>query len=247
MPVFTGVLLAETSMTAFATAFLSGRRILRLIPYFILLAGWYCISFPNRFPKRMPWSDHMLNAGLTIFPAQADIHAFYSHVGATLIITAIAFSSSMQRFFNMRVLQWLGARSFPIYLVHGPILRSFLNWLLFAGSPIVMVEEKDEERNVIGVHPMFPIPPPSRFTWAIPLFLVLTLVLADLWLKQVEPRCGRVAKWIEDKICIKQSGDALLAEKISAMQEFTLAESSIGSPFSRATTPLNEVELILPR
>jgi peptidoglycan/LPS O-acetylase OafA/YrhL len=249
MPMFTGVLLAEASMTPLATL-LSSRRLFRLLPYIPLALGWYCISFPNRFHRRMPWSAHMLDFGLAAFPLNADIHAFYSHIGASLIITGITFSASMQRFFNLRVFQWLGARSFPIYLVHGPVLRSFLNWILFWGAELVNFEERDEEGNVTAVHPMYPIPPLSTFMWAVPVFVVVVFVLADLWLKFVEPRCGRIAKWIEDAICVRQE-DVGFTDKTSAAQEYTLVEGSSSgsphSPFSRATTPLNEVELILPR
>jgi peptidoglycan/LPS O-acetylase OafA/YrhL len=247
---FTGVLLAESSMTALATTLISGRRIFRLLPYLILILGWYCISFPNRNQKRMPWSGHMLDFGLAVFPPGADVHAFYSHIGASLIITAITFSGSMQRFFNLRVFQWLGARSFPIYLVHGPILRSVLNWILFHGSPTVNWEEKDEEGNVLAVHELFPIPPLSRFMWAVPIFLVIVFVLADLWLKFVEPKCGRIAKWIEDGISARMGEQTPFTDKSRVIEEYPLLESSIGSvgsPLSRASTPLNEVELLLPR
>ena len=248
MPIFTGVFLAEISMTAFYTTFHSGRRILRLLPYLLLTAGWYTISYPNKYQKRMAWSDNMFMTGLVIFPKGADIHAFYSHIGATCIITAILFSSSMQRFLNLRPFQWLGARSFPIYLVHGPVLRSFLNWILIPRDwPTVLLDEKNEEGVVIKQHEMYPMPPFGRFVWAVPLFILVTFLLADQWLKRIEPLCARVAKRIEDRICVTPAPLMQLPEKLEAAQEFTLAESSYGSPISRATTPMNEVEMILPR
>jgi peptidoglycan/LPS O-acetylase OafA/YrhL len=253
MPIFTGVLLAEISMTTFHTSILSGRRIVRLLPFALLTIGWYLISFPNKFQKRMAWSDHMLNAGLFLFPTNSDIHAFYSHIGATFIITAVVFSSFLQKVFNLRGFQWLGARSFPIYLVHGPVLRSFLNWILFpSGSPLIPLEETDPETGkVVRVLHMHPMPPIGRFVWALPLFLIVTLVLSDLWLKYVEPLCGRIAKKIEERMLTRQPPQMQLhSEKLETIQEFPLAESSYSnphSPFSRATTPTNEVEMILPR
>jgi peptidoglycan/LPS O-acetylase OafA/YrhL len=246
MPIFTGVLFAEVSMTPAATYFSSSRSFLvRLLPYFSLILGWYFISYPNRHPNRMPWSHRMLFFGRTFFPGNSDIHAYYNHIGASLIIIAVVFSTTMQRSLNVRVLQWLGARSFPIYLVHGPVLRSFMNWVLFIGAKVTWVEELDDEGKVLGLMPMFEIPPVTKLMWAIPLFLAVTLFLANLWFKHVEPLCGRIAKQIEEVVCGAPE-QPTLTEKFE-VPEFKLMETNLGSPLSRATTPMNEVELVLPR
>ncbi|KIW04294.1 uncharacterized protein PV09_04590 [Verruconis gallopava] len=246
MPIFTGVLLAEASQTATVHAFMSSRSIpLRILPYMALLFGWYCMSFPNRFPNRMPWSDNMLNFALNSFPENSDIHAYYNQIGVTFVIMAITFSQSLQRFFNLRLFQWLGARSFPIYLVHGPVLRSFLNWVLFAGEKVQWVEEVDKEGKVLGLVPMFGIPPGAKFLWALPLFLVATLVLADLWYRHVEPPCAQATKWIEERMRSNVIQSAR-TEKPST-PELSLSEAHFGSPLSRATTPMNEVDFVLPR
>jgi hypothetical protein len=195
----------------------------------------------------MPWSDSLLLTGLRIFPADADLRAYWNQIGVTLIIASIVFSTSIQRLFNLRVLQWLGARSFPIYLVHGPVLRSFHNWIVFAGARVEWIEERDAEGNAVGFIPMFRIPPASRFMWTMPVFLVVTIVLSNQWYRHVEPFCGIIAKRIEEKVCGGQSEQhPTFVGKIEA-RDFYLVDAPIGSPLSRATTPMNEVELVLPR
>jgi hypothetical protein len=85
-----------------------------------------------------------------------------------------------------------------------------------------------------------------RFVWGVPLFILVTLVLSDLWLKHIEPMCAKVAKKIEDKVWVIEPAVSSVVEKADAVQ-FALAEGNYGSPISRATTPMNEVEMILPR
>ena len=113
--------------------------------------------------------------------------------------------------------------------------------------PTVLLDERNEEGVVVRVHEMYPVPPFGRFMWAIPLFIAVTMLLADTWLRYVEPVCGKMAKKIEDKICARPAPIMQLPEKLESGEEIALAESSYGSPISRATTPMNEVEMILPR
>jgi len=246
MPIFTGVFLAEVSMTSLVSNFSTSRSTLKhSLPYISVILGWYFISFPKFHSEAVPWSFALLRIATNIFPYGCDIHGYYGHVGVTLIVTGIVFSSTMQRFFCTRTLQWLGARSFPIYLIHGPIIRSFLNWILFRGATPAWRDIHDKEGNLIGTFPMFPIPAPWKFIFALPIFFVVVLVLSDLWNRHVEPPCATATKWLEEKMCGSHSERRTIG-KIE-ISEFSLSDGIVGSPLSTATTPMNELESLLPR
>jgi len=248
MPIFTGVFLAELSMTSVVADFSVARSaITRSLPYLSVLLGWYMISFPKFHPERMPWSWAMFQVARIIFPYGCDIHGYWGHVGVTLIVTGIIFSSTLQKLLSTPVLQWVGARSFPIYLIHGPVLRSFLNWILFAGATPTLRDIYDDDGNLIGTYPLLAIPAGWKFVYVLPIFFAVVLVLSDQWNKYVEPPCATATRWLEDKICGTTS-DGLNPINKWEISELCLGDGRVaGSPLSRATTPTNELESLLPR
>lgn len=247
MPMFTGVFLAELSMTSLVTNFSGSRSSLKhLLSYTLVCLGWYLISFPKLHPERMPWSSDLLEAGMKLFPYSCDIHGYFGHIGVTLIITGIVLSSTLQKLFCTWPLQWIGARSFPIYLIHGPVIRSFLNWILFAGAKPELRNIHNGDGELIGTFPMLAIPAKWKFAYALPIFLIVVLVLSDQWNRHIEPRCATATNWLEERICGSSSNGRNVMGK-GETGESCLDDEMIGNSLSRATTPINELNSLLPR
>jgi len=61
---------------------------------------------------------------------------FWHAIGATLILIGLQSWRSVQRRLAMPLFQWLGDISFPLYLLHLPILMSVGCWTFLAGEAI---------------------------------------------------------------------------------------------------------------
>ncbi|KAF2434181.1 hypothetical protein EJ08DRAFT_495241 [Tothia fuscella] len=202
LPIYGGALLAELSMEPIIVKFSTNKSILnRLIPYSVLLLGWYFCSYPKDHPEWQPWSNALWHAGMKIFPAGGEIHSLWPFVGILLVISAVVLSGPLQRFLSHPVFLWLGTQSFPIYLIHGPLLRSFLNWMLFAFTPPIWYQKIDENRTAVVIFPRRPIPPLWKFLLCLPIFYAVLMALAHIWTLKIEPKCASVSKWLEDTIC----------------------------------------------
>jgi peptidoglycan/LPS O-acetylase OafA/YrhL len=136
-----------------------------------------------------------------LFPKGAEVHSFWNIIGVLLLILGVILSSTVQRVLSHPILLWLGAQSFPIYLIHGPLLRSLLNWMLYAFTSPVLYEQKDEEGNVERTFARFPLPTAWKFFLVLPVYYAVLFLLAHLWTKKIESRCGMVTKWLEDTMC----------------------------------------------
>lgn len=173
----------------------------RALPFSMVIVALYLIGYTSYHTEWARWSNSLLQIGLKLFPKGFDIVVLWDHTGILLLITAVVLSSTLQHILSHPVLLWLGNMSFPIYLLHGPLLRSFLNWMLFAFTEPNWIEEKNEEGEVVTVHPQLPNPPLWKFIIAIPIFFAVVLYLSKLWVLHVEPWCAQVTKWAEDTIC----------------------------------------------
>jgi peptidoglycan/LPS O-acetylase OafA/YrhL len=60
--------------------------------------------------------------GLGMRESTAARHSWISVVGVTMLVLAAAFHAPVRRILQRRVVQWLGAVSFSLYLVHEPII-----------------------------------------------------------------------------------------------------------------------------
>jgi len=172
----------------------------RVLSFSMILCGWYFISYPAKHPEWAAWSNALYHIGQQVFPTGAEIHSFWDLVGVLLITSGIILSGKAQQILSHPYLLWLGAQSFPIYLIHGPLLRSFLNWTLYAFATPDWYEESEND-TVTRVFARHPIPPAWKFVLWLPLYFMVLLYLADLWAEKIEPRCASVSKWLEDTIC----------------------------------------------
>jgi peptidoglycan/LPS O-acetylase OafA/YrhL len=87
-------------------------------------ASWQIFHiFPNLWvPRWMPW------------PAPGAL--FWHMIGAVLIVLALQSSPPIQGFLKLRICQWLGAISFPLYLIHIPILMSLGSHIFLVGTAV---------------------------------------------------------------------------------------------------------------
>lgn len=208
MPIFAGGLLCELSMEPVISKFSTSRStIRRALPFSIAIVGWYLISYSGDHTEWARWSNSLLQIGLNIFPEGSKIIGYWDLTGVLLLISAIILSSTLQRVLSHPAFLWLGAISFPVYLLHGPILRSFLNWILFAFTQPEWYEEKVEDEAGVTISPRLPIPSLWKFIFAIPIFFAVVLFSAKLWILHVEPWCAQVTKWAEDTLCGKTTNN----------------------------------------
>lgn len=87
-------------------------------------ASWQIFHiFPNLWvPRWMPW------------PAPGAL--FWHMIGAVLMVVVLQSSPPIQDFLKLRLCQWLGAISFPLYLIHIPILMSLGSHIFLAGTAV---------------------------------------------------------------------------------------------------------------
>ncbi len=77
-----------------------------------------------------------VGGGPSWLPWPASGAMFWHAIGATLILIGLQSWRSVQRRLAMPLFQWLGDISFPLYLLHLPILMSVGCWTFLAGEAI---------------------------------------------------------------------------------------------------------------
>ena len=202
VPIFGGALLCELSMEPIVSKFSTSRSMIRrALPFSMVFVAWYLIGYSGVHSEWARWSNSLLQIGVKIFPKGSEIFTLWVLTGVLLLIAAVVLSSTLQHILSHPTLLWLGTLSFPVYLLHGPLLRSLLNWMLFAFTQPIWYEEKNEDDVVVRIYPRLPNPPLWKFILAIPIFFAVVLYSSKLWVLHVEPWCAQVTKWAEDTIC----------------------------------------------
>ena len=165
----------------------------------MILLGIFAISYPESNPEWAAWSRAMLAFGHYIFPERAEYARFYPAVGAQLICYGCLFNATAKRLLQTSWPCFLGRVSFAIYLLHAPLIRTVLTWMLYGASSRPPSPGKDEHGNKL---PPGWVPLASRWAtfFLIPLWYVLLYRVAALWVTHVDPFCGRITNWIEEKI-----------------------------------------------
>lgn len=209
--VIAGMFLAELSHTRWATAKPSPLRI--ILTYAAVVLGLVLASFPDQFAEQVPWSRRLLLAGFHIFPTSAIQGRMWPGVGAQVLCGAVLLNPRLRAVLSVRPLLWLGSISFPIYLLHGTLIRTLLTWLTFGPIALFTRPPSLEQLAAEGKQPLVPIgkygaldrpiipqPPTPAFVLILPLFTACVLAIAHAWNKHVEPcfgtltvRCERFA------------------------------------------------------
>ncbi|KFZ18230.1 hypothetical protein V501_01329 [Pseudogymnoascus sp. VKM F-4519 (FW-2642)] len=178
MNVFAGMILAELSV-------MTSRPSSRQRPFLACvlgISGLYLLSYPRQNAYYAPWSRHLKHLGAVLFPQFAKDYRYWQGLGAQMLCAAILLSPSARRALSNRTLVWLGQISFPVYLLHGTLIRTVLAWVILRGS-------SPSHRPVVASPFAAPTP---RLGWLATIivvsgFWVLLLSISNMWARRIEP------------------------------------------------------------
>jgi hypothetical protein len=168
--------------------------------------GLYLMSYPEENAEWAPWSSGLQYLGTTyFFPANTELARWYPGVGVEVFVLGVMFNPMVKRGLSHRWLCWIGKMSFAVYLIHAPLLRTILTYMIYGLSPRTPSYYIDEHGQ--------PLPPGWRREYsrmwtivAVPIFYVILYRLAASWVKYVDPWCGRVTNWVERQV-FRDEGD----------------------------------------
>ena len=191
--VYAGVMLAELNYSRYPLL------LSQYSPYFappMVLTALVFMSFPSQFHNHAHWSETLLRWHYKIAPPNAEVQRFFPSLGAQLLILTAVLSPHLRRILSQRYFLWLGKISFPLYLLHGTIMRTVLAWLLFSRSELVEMQENSGGQTYVLMK--YPIPGYTMFFIAIPIFFVILFSVVHVWAQKVEPHFGIMTKYAED-------------------------------------------------
>lgn len=191
MNIFAGMMLAELSLH------FNGRKsvapkpevLFKVIPYGLVVLGLYLCSFPDQYAEQTVWSSQLAYIGNAVFPTGSNMSRYFASIGAQMVCLGILLSSTLKRILSSQFLLWLGSISFPLYLLHGPLMRSVLVYLLylpmsFSFKPSLLADGTPDPDSYI------PTPNNFRLGVILSLFFAFLLYVVRLWSIHVEPKMG---------------------------------------------------------
>lgn len=166
----------------------------RFLPILAAILGLYLMSFPAEFSSWKPWTRQLQSIGEHIFVPNADMGRFWPGVGAQFLCFSIQLSPELKSFFSRPSFTFLGGISFSMYLLHGPLMRSVLAWMVF--GPVNM---STQHSPAYAQDPEYKLPVPSAWTFFItlPAYAALLVIASKLWNCKVEPYFGRATKLLQ--------------------------------------------------
>ena len=160
---------------------------LRAFGFFV---AFYFLSYPTDGSKDYAPGYMTLNKLIPEWMERQD--KFYPNFGSAILILLLARgnpeTSEWRRILSSNVAQYLGKTSFALYLVHGPVLHAIgymIPHRIWWSMGVQGAETGD-------------------YTWAATIFigwatsLALSLWAADVWAREVESRCVKVVKSLEE-------------------------------------------------
>ncbi|MCJ1413519.1 hypothetical protein MMC19_007625 [Ptychographa xylographoides] len=198
--IYAGMLLAELTFDSDLQTHVSNHPTLySVLSSLGILLGTFIISYPEEHPEWARWSNGLMEFGHYIFPAGSEYSRYYPALGAEILVFGIMFNSTAKRILSSSPLCWIGKMSFAVYLLHAPLIRTLLTWLLYGASAQPRSAGKDDHGNAL---PPDWIPLTSRWLLfvTLPLFYYLLYRIAQLWVMYIDPFCGRATNWIEEKL-----------------------------------------------
>lgn len=207
MQFFWGVLLSDIQNNETASAFLlERRRLCRILSTGLLVVGFAIASFPEGHPEWMPWSQAEKDFLTPILPRRPDYPRFSSGIGLEFITLGLHFNPWLRDMLATRPLLWLGKQSFAVYLLHGPLIRTILIWMLYGTKMPNPV--KNKEGKIVPGRLRFP--GMSKLGWSLIIWIPLNYGAAMLWTTYVDPWCARVTEKLVGRIMQEQD------EKVSS-------------------------------
>lgn len=142
----------------------------------LLLVALYLMSYPDTNAAFTP-GFRTLAAWAPKYYHPLGKWMFWHSIGALILLPCILRSPLLRRMLETRIPQYLGKISFSFYLVHGPVLHSLGFWIM----PSLFDRLGKARGLAIG--------------W--PLFLAVSLELANLWYRSVDVWSVGVGKRVE--------------------------------------------------
>jgi peptidoglycan/LPS O-acetylase OafA/YrhL len=205
-----GILLAEFSVSPLPAKLAGFPLVSTVLSPILVLIGLVLMSFPSSNPDSTAWSATLKYIFATVFPPSVHFSfpRFIGSTGALILCFAILISPHLRRALSVKPLRWLGKLSFPIYLLHGTVMRTVLAWVVFAGQPLEAfpLERPTEERDTIY---RFAQPGTARIATGIVLMAAVTLGASHLWANNFEPAFGKITAWAESKMKSAGNGPIL--------------------------------------
>jgi peptidoglycan/LPS O-acetylase OafA/YrhL len=198
-----GTILAEISLLPFTAKYPHSPPspcLNNLLPIFAFFFGLLLSSYPENHPETTTWSSSLYRVGTAILPPGADFWRFFTSIGAQLIILALIFSPPLQKPLSHPFLAWLGKISLPVYLLHGPLMRTVLAWLVFGLSVPPVTQSTDDEGDTFDIQPYIGLPGLPRTVVSIAIFLAVLLFAAHLWTVYVDRWCNGIMKWVDQRV-----------------------------------------------
>ena len=131
-------------------------------------------------------------------------------VGSQMIIFGVAMSTTAQNLLSGRYLLWMGSQGFYVYLIHAPLIRTVLAWMVFGFNERIQKKGLDDKGK--------PFPPgnlamssPVVIWMAMPFFYACVYFAAYQWGLHVEPFCARVCKRLEDMLVSQESKEGIVS------------------------------------
>ena len=128
--------------------------------------------------------DHLY---FTSFNVLDNLDRLIPFVGASLLILSIHFSHFLRKGFSHRPLLFLGSISFPLYLLHGVMMRTVLSWIIYGLLPHQWLKTNEDEQFVRNVQGLVFI-----------LWMGLLIFVATIWRDLVDRGSVNFARWISD-------------------------------------------------
>ncbi|KAL9002575.1 MAG: hypothetical protein Q9188_004504 [Gyalolechia gomerana] len=197
--IFCGIFLAEASIDPDVASFVAAHPYLQAIGSATLITlGLFFCSYPEEHPEWARWSTKMVDLGHWIFPKLVEFARYYPGMGADMVATGIMFNTTAKTILSQRLLCWMGKLSWPVYLLHAPLIRTVLTWVLF-GASVRPPQGTDQDGNQLPPG-WLPIANPWIVVFAIPLFYVFLYRVAGFWAQYVDPWCTNVTQQFENMV-----------------------------------------------
>ncbi|KAI0123570.1 acyltransferase family-domain-containing protein [Xylariales sp. AK1849] len=193
MQFFWGVFLCDLQNHPTANDFIASRpRTCRLLATVFLLSGCFVASYPEGHPEWMAWSAWLHRLLVNILPKDPDFPRFGSGLGLELITLGIHFSPFLKDVLSGKYLLWLGKQSFAVYLLHGPLLRWVLCWMVYGTRlPADIINDNGE-----AVPGQLHFPGGYRLLMWLPIWIPLNYGVALMWTTYVDPWCAQITEQV---------------------------------------------------
>ena len=197
--IFCGILLAEVSLDTDIQERVNRHPYLRsVLSAACIILGLFFCSYPEEKPEWARWSSFMMKLGHYIFPKAVEYARYYPGLGANILTVGVMFNTTAKAILSQRLLLFMGRLSWPVYLLHAPLIRTVLTWVLFGFS-----RRKDNGLDDKG-HKLPPgwlqVAPSMVIFIAVPCFYIFLYRVANLWASYVDPIAGKITQSLEDMV-----------------------------------------------